>query len=521
MVSDGTKWHVLDTQPKDVVYAHTFPGPTADVQINNAVAAVTDGGSVDARGYGATSRTIAANVAVGSSVGLKTVTLLLDRTTKFTCTITDGTACWTVHGGSALIGLGGVVTNPNAGFQLAPNANVSNLLLYTNNIPSNLVGGYIEGITLIGNSTATVTDAVFGVRNVLQISHIKNVTIGGGTRNTVMLKIYATGNNLAAANINLDNVQIDGAGAVGARPIWIGCAGPGSLTTIRCGGTGSVTNISFIGGLAVHPGPGGLPIVDIEGGDGSGGQNTVGNINFIGFQVESSNPGDIGILDNGASSLTIHSLLASCGGVCGTDVVKISQPGPGAPVDGITISNLTNQGGWANTISNTVIPRTIPGLVNGFSYRYVKNFSALDANVWADGDGYQATIDEDGVRARRFAVSLGTALVAADFGTLDSKWGNTSALSAIAGTDQAFTFTINVPVGATGMGPNPTITLTFHDGTWGTNPPVFQVQRNDLAIPYGSPPHTWSETTTNLTITFNGTPVAGNAYVFRCTALGK
>ena len=55
----------------------------------------------------------------------KTVTLRLDRTTTFHCTITNGTdPCFDLGPGSAVIGDGRVVTLPNATITFASNANV-------------------------------------------------------------------------------------------------------------------------------------------------------------------------------------------------------------------------------------------------------------------------------------------------------------------------------------------------------------------------------------------------------------
>jgi hypothetical protein len=61
----------------------------------------------------------------------------------------------------------------------------------------------------------------------------------------------------------------------------------------------------------------------------------------------------------------------------------------------------------------------------------------------------------------------GTALVAGDF-LLGAGWGNTAAISSLAGTDQAFRLVVT-PNG-TGIAANPSITVTFHDGTWTTIP---------------------------------------------------
>jgi hypothetical protein len=70
------------------------------------------------------------------------------------------------------------------------------------------------------------------------------------------------------------------------------------------------------------------------------------------------------------------------------------------------------------------------------------------------------------VKIRR-VLGGGTALVAGDI-TLSAGWGNTATLSALGGTDAAFRLTVT-PNG-TGIAANPTITVAFHDGSWGTIP---------------------------------------------------
>src|SRR6266404_5493360 len=98
------------TSINNVVYADTQVGVTADAKINACIAALpANGGTCDARGFGSTSQTVAAKVTVGTN--FKTVTLRIDRTTTFHCTIINGTdPCFDLGPGSAIIRDGGVVT---------------------------------------------------------------------------------------------------------------------------------------------------------------------------------------------------------------------------------------------------------------------------------------------------------------------------------------------------------------------------------------------------------------------------
>jgi len=93
---------------------------------------------------------------------------------------------------------------------------------------------------------------------------------------------------------------------------------------------------------------------------------------------------------------------------------------------------------------------------------------------------------------------------------LSGGWGASGAVSNAAGTDDAFQFTATT--GGAGVGANPTITITYKDGTF-TNAPVVLVNRNDTNTPFNAPPHTYTVTATTLVITFNGTPSGAYNYV--------
>lgn len=111
------------------------------------------------------------------------------------------------------------------------------------------------------------------------------------------------------------------------------------------------------------------------------------------------------------------------------------------------------------------------------------------------------------IQVRRIQGNLGSALVSGDF-ALHANWG-ASASIAVGGTDQCANCTLTA-AGA-GAGANPTVILTFKDGTW-TDAPKVLVGRNggDQA----SVPFTWSVSATQLTMTFVGTPIAGQVFNF-------
>lgn len=119
---------------------------------------------------------------------------------------------------------------------------------------------------------------------------------------------------------------------------------------------------------------------------------------------------------------------------------------------------------------------------------------------------------------RRLAASLGPTLVSGDF-ALSAGFGTTATVSGIGGagtaTDARGRFTVNSA--GTGQAANPTITITFKDLAW-TSTPFAIVSRNGGNQATVLP--TWSASTTTLTITFPGTPVAGESYTFEYILIG-
>jgi len=123
---------------------------------------------------------------------------------------------------------------------------------------------------------------------------------------------------------------------------------------------------------------------------------------------------------------------------------------------------------------------------------------------------------------KRIAAHAGTALIAGDFAA-SSGWGTSPVISVIQGTDQAGSVTIQAKATT---GANPTLTLTFHDGTW-TQVPVVVCSRTDTVAATGSPSttvtnqwHVTSVTATTAVFTFVGQPVANSTYGLTFITMG-
>ena len=124
--------------------------------------------------------------------------------------------------------------------------------------------------------------------------------------------------------------------------------------------------------------------------------------------------------------------------------------------------------------------------------------------------------------AKRINSHAGTALVTGDFAA-SSGWGTSPTITVNRGTDQGAS--VQITAKAT-TAANPTLTLTFHDGTW-TTVPIVVCGRTELVAATGAPaaavtnefvPTTVSAT--QVVFTFNGTPVANSNYGFSFIAIG-
>jgi len=372
-----------------------FPGATADVQINNCNAALANGGFCDARGYGGSLQTIAATVNIGTNTAPgKTITLWVDRNTTYTCTTNITTPMFKVNGGSTFMAFG-MVPYPNAGIVVGNGCTTSNgLLVQGSNLGIGLVGGFAEGAFVRALTGSTVTDGLCAAENTLQLTKITNTSCGvqGGTV-PVAFKAGGVGSNPISINLQLDYDQFDCQGNAGCRPIWIGCGTPAANASC---GTGAITSMTFIGGLAVHAGTG-LPIVTVEASDGAGGTNLVDNINFYGYQIEnkSGDTTQIGFLDDGASSFHIYGLNVTSQGGGGADVIKITNTA-GVNTDGVDVTFSLCCGGWTNAINNLANSRIITTATPRMHYIYNRG-AQVNSNFWDDGNGNMLSFDSSGL----------------------------------------------------------------------------------------------------------------------------
>lgn len=119
-------------------------------------------------------------------------------------------------------------------------------------------------------------------------------------------------------------------------------------------------------------------------------------------------------------------------------------------------------------------------------------------------------------RVKRTYSTQGTPLVNGD-GVLSGGWGTSPSLT-VAGYDPAFA--VVVTSGSGSPTANPTVTVTFKDGAWADGNPVCQVSRGDASLPVAG---YWidASTTTQVVLSFIGTPATSTSYTVNVTCGGR
>ena len=176
------------------------------------------------------------------------------------------------------------------------------------------------------------------------------------------------------------------------------------------------------------------------------------------------------------------------------DILFFQASGPSAATTVISAAS----GNIVFTKFNNLSPSRSPTLVSG-------TVNWIDLNI-AGGV----------VQVKRLSAHSGTALVAGDF-ALSAGWGSTATVTAVIGTDQAWQMLVTSQ--GAGIAAGPTITLTFHDGTW-TNSPICnsKIQGGTGSLTAAL---TDNPSATQNIITFQGTPVSGLTYLISSVAIGR
>jgi hypothetical protein len=167
----------------------------------------------------------------------------------------------------------------------------------------------------------------------------------------------------------------------------------------------------------------------------------------------------------------------------------------GAPVGGLNV-------GASNSIGMVIAPS-----VGSQDSLQIFHTGSSTSKIFAVDSG-------DNTLIKRVKASQGTALGAGDF-ALSAGWGAGATVTGVTGSDQGWQMTVTA---AGTPAANPSVTLTFKDGTW-TNAPICVSKM--VGGTGGVTPLTEAPAATANTLTFQGTPVAASTYILASVCMGR
>lgn len=341
-------------------------GATADLQIAACIAALpASGGICDARGYGSTSQTLAAQLSIGSVT--KTVTLLLDRATRFNINFGGGVDAIQIAEGSAVSAEG--VSTRNTGFNVGSSANLQSI--FSNADKTGAAAHlHIKGVTVTVDPAATISKGVFYIVSLFGDSGIENVEASGFTNSCGILLT----NNINGAGLgpfHLRNNWINAVAAAGATPLCIKEAGVGG---------GLMAGIDVFGGLYEHAGAG-LPQILIQG----SAQNALQGVDIDTHYTEINSATGVGVKIDGGSNIRINNLTFGNGGTQGQDCIQITN-GSGGTATGILMTGIENFNGCTTNLINDQVHTILSTGVRKPIYIYpssvpLSNLSDIPAEI--------------------------------------------------------------------------------------------------------------------------------------------
>ncbi len=347
-------------------------------------------------------------------------------------------------------------------------------------------GGMLTELTLLGDSSNTSGNGIQFNSRVGEGLLIRHVTVGG------------TGNPFAGSGISVTH---------GWGPLYwddIHCFSNGAYGINLTAGGSDPTEMAL---LSMVSGDNNATAL-VHLGSGSG-LNSSSGVTIIGVKAEKVTAGrqqDVIVIDNQSSGpvTIIGANVTNSSGETADAIVKLASSGVRLTWAGFNAPN-TSPNNYTSFINDAVNFITFAG-------------SAAVSGTYLPGGGF-GSFNLLNLNAQRIKASYGTATVAGDY-ALSAGWGTTASVTVAAGSDDQ-RGQITVAATGTGQAANPTITFTFKDGAW-TSSPFYIVKRNDANVlpNEGTAPTSWTQTTTVLTITFNGTPTAANSYVFAYHGIG-
>jgi hypothetical protein len=128
---------------------------------------------------------------------------------------------------------------------------------------------------------------------------------------------------------------------------------------------------------------------------------------------------------------------------------------------------------------------------------------------------YSSVSGQSGWAVSRFWADLNTTVDDTDFTPVN--WGSDAALAVQVGSKE-MRGQVTVTTGTTSIGANPTLTLTFPDGTWGNGPFAVVARNGGTGVTLTG--YSWTTSGTTLVISTVGTPLAGETYIYNWMMMG-
>ena len=160
--------------------------------------------------------------------------------------------------------------------------------------------------------------------------------------------------------------------------------------------------------------------------------------------------------------------------------------------------------------------QVVPGSGTNPATSYVLTCSGSSGACLADLTGIPTT--KIAVAAlKRLNVDNATTLTSGAF-TLGAGWGSTASIAITNANSKDSAYTVTITTGGTGIAANPTLQITFADGTWTQVPVCKEIQSggNDIF----SDTTVTARSATSYTYQYNGTPTTGKTYELTQTCTG-
>lgn len=306
---------------------------------------------------------------------------------------------------------------------------------------------------------------------------------------------------------------IQGLGGAGGAVSDTGTGGAGGICSMAAGkgGAASATNAGGIGGVASYTGG--------AGGNGSAAQvaGAGSAVNITGGAAGTNGGG------GGANGGDVNILTGSPSGAGAPGTVILDSP---TAVNGYPVRFRNGGADFFRFYSSGAAVSEIQ-FYNANGGVFMGGIQASSATLEMDTFTLFRPITDGGTAlgdathrwgftyCKRF-FGQGTALGVPQF-ALSAGWGTTASVGSIVGSDQALEFVVTSA--GTGQGANPTIIITFVDGTWVTVP-ITMSKCVATTDPAGGAATYDASTATNATLTYRTVPVATQTYTFRVLVMG-